>query len=231
MTPSKIAIFGKTKESTAQLRQEVKKYGFVLDQKKPDIVISYGGDGTFLRSERAYPGIPKALFRFSKICKKCHNLPIDHALESLKEGRYHEVLHLKLAARARGKIQYAVNDIVIRNIEPTHAIRWKLAVNGKTLPHEYIGDGIVAATPHGSTGYYHSITRKNLSSGIGIAFNNTTFAQKPLLLKKNAQIKFTLTRGKAHLCADNNSQLIILQEGACATISLSKKSAKILEFH
>ena len=76
----KIAVFGKTPESKHELAAAAEKEGFEYEEKLPDIVISYGGDGTFLRAERKYPGVIKALFRYSNICKKCHNLPINHAL-------------------------------------------------------------------------------------------------------------------------------------------------------
>jgi NAD+ kinase len=226
----KIAVFGKTPESKQQLLTAAKKAGFTYDEREPDIVISYGGDGTFLRAERKYPGIVKALFRYSNICKKCHNLPIDHALALIKKKKYKVSTFSKLEARVGKSLLTAANDVVIRNAMPTHAIRFTLEINGKQVNDEFIGDGIVAATPFGSTAYFNSITRKTFSKGIGIAFNNTTKARKHLFLPENARITLTITRGEAFAVADNEPRLIVMTPGEKITITKSKSKAKIISF-
>jgi NAD+ kinase len=229
MAPIKIAIYGKTPESKAQLQKEIQKSGFILDENKPEIVISYGGDGTFLWAERKYPGIPKALFRYSNVCKKCHNLPITHALQLIKKGKYKLIAHKKLRAKIDKTVLLATNDIVVRNSLPTHAIRFTIKINGKESK-EHIGDGIVIATTFGSTGYFHSITRKKFNKGIGIAFNNTTIEQKPIFLPENARVEFTLTRGEAFVVADNEPRMILLTPGKSITIMTSSKKAKLISF-
>ncbi len=226
----KIAVYGKTPESKAQLLKAIKKAGFTYDEKKPELVISYGGDGTFLWAERTYPGIPKALFRHSTICKKCHNLPIDHALALLNKRKYRIISHHKLQARIGTTALLATNDIVIRNALPTHALRFTVTVNGKRINREFIGDGIVVATTFGSTAYFHSITRKTFTKGIGIAFNNTTVEQKPLFLPEKAVIKLTVTRGEGLLAADNEQRMVVITPGKSVTIQVSKKKTKLISF-
>ncbi len=226
----RIAIYGKTPESKAQLEKSIKKAGFTYTEKNPDIVISYGGDGTFLWAERKYPGIPKALFRYSKICKKCHNLPINHALALLKKRKYKIASHSKLEARVNNTTLLATNDVIIRNALPTHAIRFLVTINGKQINGELIGDGIVIATTFGSTAYFHSITRQTFNKGIGIAFNNTTVSQSPVFLPEKTRIKFTLTRGEAVVVADNEPRMIVLKPGKSVAITTSKKKAKLISF-
>jgi NAD+ kinase len=226
---AKIAIYGKTPESKTQLLKSVKKSGFTYDEKKPDLVISYGGDGTFLWAERKYPGVPKALFRYSNVCKKCHNLPINHALELLKKKKYKIVSQDKLEARINNTTLIGTNDIVIRNAMPTHAIRFTLKIDGKQTNGEFIGDGIVVSTSFGSTGYFHSITRKKFKKGIGIAFNNTTSEHAPIQLQKGI-IELTVTRGEAFAVADNEPRMIILTPGKKIKIKTSRKKARIISF-
>ncbi|MEM3154515.1 MAG: hypothetical protein QW165_03035 [Candidatus Woesearchaeota archaeon] len=226
----KVAIYGKTPEKKAELFKAVRNAGFIYDEKKPDIVISYGGDGTFLWAERKYPGIPKALFRYSTICKKCHNLPIEHALTLIKKEKYRIAEHTKLQAKIGKTILIGTNDIIIRNAMPTHAIRFIIRINGKQIDGEFIGDGIVAATPFGSTAYFHSITRTTFKKGIGMAFNNTTIAKKPMFLPEKTRIQFALKRGEAFVVADNEPRTIILTPGKKITITASTKKARIIEF-
>ena len=226
----KVAIYGKTPESKEQLKKEIKKFRFVYEEDKPEIVISYGGDGTFLWAERKYPGIPKALFRFSKTCKKCHDLPIKHALELLKKKKYTIKTHNKIQAKIDTTKITATNDIVIRNALPTHAVRFTLKIDGKQINDEFVGDGIIAATTFGATAYFHSITRKTFNKGIGIAFNNTTVQQKPLFLPETAKIELTVTRGQAFLVADNEPRMIVLTPGKTVTITGTKEKTKIIAF-
>lgn len=227
----KLSVYGKTPESKARLRNEIEQAGFAYDDNKPDIIISYGGDGTFLRAEQHHPGVPKALFRHSTICNKCHNYPIQHALTFLKKKNYAITRVNKLRARAGKDTLLATNDIVVRNINPLHAIRFTLSINGKQENGEYIGDGIVISTPWGSTGYYNSITRKTFTKGIGVAFNNTTTKEKPLLLPATARIKLTITRGEAHVAADNNPHIHILKEGQSVATQQSAKQARIIQLN
>jgi len=58
----KLLIFGSEKEKIPQL---VKKFGFKLVIKSPDVVVSYGGDGTLMKSEYQFPGVPKLILRAS----------------------------------------------------------------------------------------------------------------------------------------------------------------------
>ena len=59
----KIAIIGKTKKIRAKFEKTFRSYGFKIDKKKPNLVLSVGGDGTFLYSEQVYPGISKLLIK------------------------------------------------------------------------------------------------------------------------------------------------------------------------
>jgi len=80
------------------------------------------------------------------------------------------------------------------------------------LGKEFIGDGLVVATPFGSTGYYRSITDSYFELGIGIAFNNSTEQADSLVVKEQRQIKVLITRGPALLYADNQTKIINLKE-------------------
>ena len=57
----KIAIIKKQGIDVSSYESALKKT-FLLDQKNPDIVFVFGGDGSMLLSEHQYPGIPKIGF-------------------------------------------------------------------------------------------------------------------------------------------------------------------------
>ncbi len=217
----KVQIVGK---NTKDLEKKVKKLGFELVEKNPEVIISYGGDGTLLSAEREYQGVPKLPIRNKTVCKKCSEHEDEIVLKKLLDGTLELKEYRKLETNIEGKPLLSLNDFVIRSSDPTHTIRFK--VNKGSL---FIGDGIVISTPFGSTGYFKSITQQTFSNGFGVAFNNTTEKQDPLFLKDEDSIKFSLIRGKATLSFDNSPDIFVIDEGSEVLFKLSDQIAKIYE--
>lgn len=212
-----------TGKNSKDIEKLVKKLGFEIVTEDSDVVLSYGGDGTLLSAERKYPGIPKLPIRDSLICKKCPEHNDEVLLKKLISNRLQLKVYRKLETEILFKKFYALNDFVVRNSFPIHAIRFD--ANDKFL----IGDGIVIATPFGSTGYFKSITGKTFDSGFGIAFNNTTQEVSPLILKAGNVVNFRLKRGKATLSFDNSPDIFNIDEGSELIFKLSDQVAKIYE--
>ena len=188
----KVVVFGQEKDKINAL---VEESGLEIVEKNPDAIISYGGDGTIMRSEYEFPGVPKVILRGSHICKLCSNLPNDEVLKRVKDGKYSILEIQKLKAHAKDETILGLNDIVIHNKDARHALRYKIKVNGAPINKEIIGDGIVVSTPFGSTGYYRSITDSFFEVGIGLAFNNSTEQADHVVLKENAKIRIDIIRG------------------------------------
>ncbi len=221
----RIAIVSKDKAACQLCRKHVKEYGFVYDAKKPDLVITYGGDGTLLHAERVYPGVPKLPLRASPTCKKCHDHEMTHALELLKNGTFHTSEHKKLEAKVGNDTLLGLNDIIIRNKGVEHAIRFDVFIDKKKVFEHLIGDGLVVATPFGSTAYYHSITKDTVENGLGLALNNVTVEQEPLLLAEDVKIEVRILRGPAELAADNLKYRRALREGERIRVKAAKKTS------
>ena len=135
---------------------------------------------------------------------------------------------MKLSASASGEELIGLNDIIVHNKDPRHGIRYRLSVDGKDIGHEVIGDGIVVATPFGSTAYFRSITDSFFDVGIGIAFNNSTEQFDHMIISENGLIEMTITRGPAAVYADNHEKSIRLEEGNTVVIKKSTLCAKLI---
>lgn len=203
-----------------------KSLGIKIVNSSPEVIISYGGDGTLLSSERKYPGIPKLPIRDSQVCRKCLNHQERKVLDRLLHGKLPLKEHKKLHTNIYGKDLYALNDFVVRNSDPAHTIRFQI-LQDLLSSGILIGDGIVVATPFGSTGYFKSITRKYFEAGFGLAFNNTTERIKPLYLDENDKLTFQLIRGKATLTLDNDPHIYHIPEGTRLSFEISDKTARI----
>ncbi len=249
----KVVVVSKYLNDLNHLKKVIKKNGFKYS-KKPDLVFSFGGDGTYLFAERKYPGIPKVLIKDSVVCNKCGYSfrpstkitncescgnkilnKIDKAvyvkkiLKKIKEKKYSLKKYSKLEVVTKNKKLMATNDVILRNKEQIYALRFRVLVNGRNIGDVLIGDGIVVSTPYGSKAYYKSISGKSFGKGIGLAFNNINKKIKNLVLSDKARIKVEILRGDAMLSVDNNKKIIKLVKGEEVLIKKSEQVAKILE--
>jgi len=223
----KLLIYGGHEEEIIDL---AKKSGFEIVKKNPEMVASYGGDGTFMKAEKDFPEIPKFAIKRSKICKKCYDIPTEEIFKKIASKEYEIIDEIKLEiASKKGKKIVGLNEIVIHNNEPRRAIRYEIFINDKKGRDEIIGDGVVISTPHGSTGYYRSITDSFFEVGIGVAFNNSTEQSDHMVIKEDSKIRIKIIRGQAIAYADNNPEEIILDDGDEILIKKYKKTAKIIK--
>ena len=231
----KVLLHGKSSKNIEDL---AKNLSFEIVSENPDVIISYGGDGTLLSSERQYPGVPKLPMRNSEVCHKCSDHEDKKILQDLLQGKLQFKEYKKLHTNVYGKDLHALNDFVVRNEDATHAIRFKI-LTADFLPSDlYIGDGIVVSTPFGSTGYFKSITGETFTDGFAIALNNvvgksgyTIYADQDESDKTDGmdRIGFKLTRGKTLLAYDNSLETFHISEGTKLSFKLSDQIAKIYE--
>jgi NAD kinase len=180
---------------------------------KPNVVITFGGDGSFLSAESAWPGVPKVILRRSRVCKTCRKEVPRKVLQSLMK-KDHAVREFPKIAFKMGLIEgVAANDIILRNWNPNQAIRFSLseAQGASVSEDEVIGDGLVLATPIGAAAYYRSIVRQEFKSGFGLAFNNPTIPLSPIHFEGKFSVKVKILRENALLCLDNLPSFWVLK--------------------
>ncbi len=128
---------------------------------KADVVIVLGGDGTILRVARQFSGtnLPILGVNLGQMGFLAEVEPpmLEAALKMLMEGNYKVRHRTMLSARVyrddRPVAEYtALNDIVISKGPFSRIIYLDTYVNDKHL-ESYPSDGIIVATPTGSTGY------------------------------------------------------------------------------
>lgn len=229
----KILLYGKFGQYPKEIEELVKSIGLEIVQEDPEVVLTFGGDGTLLGAERDFPGVPKLPLRNSKICHICSPLPSEELVKLLARGKLSTRELLKLEARIGDQIFLALNEICLRNKLINAALRFKVMTDGQAvpenLPWELIGDGLVVATPFGSTAYYYSITKDGFTEGIGVAFNNVhNYPERAYVTSEETTIEVEILRGPGRLSADNNPNILELSEGDKITITKSFSSAKIL---
>ena len=90
-------------------------------------------------------------------------------LSRLVRGEYVLDRRMMLSARIEGSTVYrsdALNDVVVSKGARTNTIRFEIYCDG-TLVNSYRGDGVIVATPTGSTAYSLSAEGPILDARIG----------------------------------------------------------------
>lgn len=220
----RVAIVGDDRRRAEAILRE---HGHRVVRRDPELVLSHGGDGTLLRSERFFPDVPKLTVRVGVGHRLCARHALGQVLSRLADGALprEELDRLELTVgRARF---FALNDVVLRNENPAVAVRFHIVVDG-VRSREHTGDGLVIATPFGSTAYFRSVTRTSFGAGIGVAFNNTTRPLAPLRLSVEAVVGVEVVRGPAVLVNDNDDRGIPLREGHGFTVRHAERKALVL---
>jgi len=221
----KIALAGQDASDLLPLIYEI---GLEVDCDRPEVVISYGGDGTFLGAEHQWPSIPKLAIRHNRTCIKCSDHGDAAVLRRLAEGKVSRTVLMKLAGNAKDQRLVGLNDITLNKVSPVTGVRYRVWINEQSYSGEIVGDGLVVSTPFGSTAYYRSITRSFFRVGIGVAFNNSTEQVDHLILHETDRLRIVIRRGPAVLCADNSPQSVRLEEGDEAWIAKADETAVLL---
>lgn len=131
-----------------------------------DVLVVLGGDGTFLRGARAVAqvDVPIVGINSGKIgfLSKAEAVQMESVLGLLVEGSYELEARMVLEAtvlpggrRSSNAPIVALNEAAIVRGSQARVVRLKVAVDDSHLA-TYIADGLVVATPTGSTGYSFS---------------------------------------------------------------------------
>lgn len=165
----------KTMDALKIIETKLINSGFELVDKKYDLAIAVGGDGTFLRmmnenkfsSDILYVGINLGTLGFTQ---DVNIDEIDKFIDEIKNNKYSiENVCIGDALIISDKKQYKlnyINEIVIRN-ENLKVIRFDINI-GNNLLEKYVGDALLISTPFGSTAenliYNGSIVYNSISS-------------------------------------------------------------------
>jgi len=133
-------------------------------QPETDLLLSMGGDGTFLSAAHVVAdiGLPILGVNFGRIGFLCENRP-EAVKKALMEGEfrieYRTVLNATLkgpeARRSIGMLPYSVNEVALHR-SGSSVLGIHVSVDGEPLP-TYWADGLLVATPSGSTAYSLSV--------------------------------------------------------------------------
>jgi NAD+ kinase len=205
-----------------------------------DYVLSFGGDGTFLQTARAIapsetPIIGVNLGGFGYLAEVGVE-QLKESINALQAGRFSIQERVMLSAEAQGSDvrYYGLNDIVIDKGGFARTIRLDTSIDGEFL-NTFTADGLIVATPTGSTGYSLSAGGPILEPRLnGIIINPICphmLANRPLVVCGDRTISITAQSelGTFQFAVDGQ-QLMELPSGSRVTICRAPFKTRIVQF-
>lgn len=237
----KIVTFFKSRGCTVVSEDE--KAGIInaekissVDPKQINFLIAMGGDGTLLRICHAFNHIQAPILGINLgHLGFMADIPLTDlmaSLEDLIEGKYKIEERTALIAETPKQNLYAVNDVVIHRARNYSLIELAIFENG-TYINTFVADGIVIATPNGSTAYSLAAGGPIISPEIDAIVITPicphTISNRPIVLpiKNKIQIQYLSTYESIDVRADGLNA-ISLEPQQKITISKASKNFRLI---
>jgi NAD+ kinase len=201
-----------------------------------ELVITIGGDGTFLRGVRlAMPldvpilGVNTGRLGF---LTEIETTPEGMAgIGRALRGEFSVEERLALQASVNGKGQhFALNDVVVRRGAEARMAPFGLSLGGERIAH-ISADGIVVATPTGSTAYFLSAGGPIIAPtvdalGVAALLPHTLFA-RPLIVPTSSTIQITCDSEIVHANLETDGTFVgDLSSGDLVTVTCAPRRVK-----
>ena len=205
--------------------------------KKVDIVIVFGGDGTLLNAARKYLNydIPILGINMGNV-GFLTDISTDNFEKTIKEvldGNYKIEERNLVSAKFGNNHLYGLNEVVIHSGAYAQLMRYRLNVNDKVV-YEQRSDGLIIATPTGSTAYALSaggpIIHPSLDVWTILPMLPQSLSSRPFVISTDEKVEMDLFDGpneNAKICVDGQDDIDI-PYGEKILISKMEKTLKLV---
>ena len=204
---------------------------------KVDLIIVFGGDGTLLNSARQYldSQIPILGVNMGNV-GFLTDLSVDNFETTIAEilsGNYKIEERNLVSAKFDENHLYGLNEVVIHSGAYAQLMRYRLSVNNKVV-YEQRSDGLIVATPTGSTAYSLSaggpIIHPSLDVWTILPMLPQSLSSRPFIISSDENVEMELFEGpndSAKICVDGQDDIDV-SYGVKISISKMKKTLKLV---
>lgn len=248
--PAAVRLAAKTREWWEAHGYEVVDLGLpeaapADDQVAIDLAISLGGDGTMLRTvELASPlGAPVIGVNLGRMGYLTEVEPagLEAAFERFASGEYEVAERMTLAVTVTrgGREEHglqglvALNEVTLEKIAPGHTIRFDVSIAGRPFL-TYAADGVIVATPTGSTAYNLSargpIVSPSLRAMVLTPISPHMLFDRSLVLDPGEWVKLELQGTQPGTLVVDGTPSMQLGVGDTVTARAADTAARIVTF-
>ncbi len=206
-----------------------------------DAIVALGGDGTMLRATRELDGADKPILGVNigslGFLTSIGLNDVARAFADIAAGKY--ILSgraLASCAVLRSGVSVgayrALNDVVVTNASPSRVVTLDVAVDDDEGA-SFVGDGLIVATPSGSTGHSLSAGGPVVHPGVEALILSLicpqTLSSRPMVVPAESvvRIRVTSSSGRVMLTMDGQVSLS-LETGDTIEVSKSTDSVKFI---
>ena len=202
-----------------------------------DLIIVFGGDGTLLNSARKYLDyeIPILGINMGKV-GFLTDIKVDNfekSLSDILDGNYLIEERNLVSAKFNETHLYGLNEVVIHSGSYAQLMRYQLSVNDRIV-YEQRSDGLIVATPTGSTAYALSaggpIIHPSLDVWTILPMLPQSLSSRPFIISSEERVIINLFDGpneQAKICVDGQDD-IDLPFNVEISVSKMKKTLKLV---
>lgn len=227
-------------EFAERLTNEIEKVGgSVIDDPgtRPDMVLAVGGDGTMLgAAQRAVVwDVPVLGFNLGTLGFLTEAEPDDltEVVKRLVSEDYAVERRLTIAASIGGTTAVGVNDVVVEKIDSTRLVSLTVVIDGSEFT-TYRADGLIVATPTGSTAYSFSAGGPVVDPGVDALVMTPVASHslfdRPLVLPADAHIEVTVRRDRLVRVNVDKTDLGQMSEGETVEIVRGERPSRFVTF-
>ncbi len=209
------------------------------DPKKIKFLIIMGGDGTILRHAHRYSHLDAAILGINLghlgFMADVPVADIYPSLTDLIQGSYTIDCRSILEATIGDKKLYAVNDVVVHRAQNYSLVELAIQVDD-TYVNTFVADGIVIATPNGSTAYSLAaggpILSPNLQALVVTPICPHTISNRPIVLTsdRKIEIQYISQYDPVEVRADG-LEAFPMKTGETLTVRQSERKFKLVNLH
>jgi len=207
--------------------------GSPLEKIKADFILAIGGDGTVLRAlqrtNEKTLGINTGSLGF---LAEGESESLDSIIDRLVRGDYRVEERMKLKVMADKKRHYdCVNEAVIHTAQVAKIRHYEIRVDG-AVAEEVKADGVIVATPTGSTSYAMSaggpILDPRVKAFVIAAIAPFKPSFHPFVVPASSEVQVSFARPRPGLLVLDGQEEIPLKGQEKVTLSESEKPAKLV---
>lgn len=209
---------------------------------KTDLMLTLGGDGTFLAGARlsAPRGIPLLGVNLGRLgfLTELEGDQLESGLARFLEGHYRieerTMLQVQLQRGTRNVARtIGLNEVVVNRAEEARMLRVEIEVGGQAVG-VIDADGVIVATATGSTAYALAtggpILEPNLRDLLLVPMNPFALTVRPIVFPPGQDIMLSIARGPAEMRVDGGRRGRAVATGDTVRVGAHPRRLKVIRF-
>lgn len=211
-----------------------------------DLCLSLGGDGTMLRTTHLCSrfDVPVLGVNAGQLGYLTHVEPddLEDALDEWQAGTLDTEARMMIEIEFEGdegtirsepgsRAAFALNEVVLERAEAGHTVAVDASIGGRRFT-QYLADGVIVATPTGSTAYSLSaggpIVEPDFEALVVTPVAAHTVFDRSMVVAPTTEVRLTVAGYRSGIVTVDGRQVGVLEPGASVTCRASTRRAMML---